>query len=205
MVTYGGIPPKSVEHNADVPEGHDFIANTEDDFYRAKKKRDDMAFFEIEGFGSIPHDAIKFFAVFSRFEFALMSAGYVGGDLGENAWASWDRFGAELHKSFLVDVQGDKTIEVLFQEPPRRLVKAGDGLCEFVDSPAAIDAAGVLLAVRTIRNNLFHGSKVHFTVRDKQLIAAGVQVLDHALKTSTLRTKTKRVSTAFAYADLGTP
>lgn len=125
--------------------------------------------------------------------------------MGENAWANWDSFTADLHKSFFPAAELDPIIEVLFREPPRKLVKRTDDLCEFVDSSIATDAAGLLLSVRTIRNNLFHGSKIYFRPRDEQLVTAGTQVLNLALNAASLIPRTNQVSSAYGYADLGEP
>lgn len=149
---------------------------------------------------------IEFFAMFSRFEFALLAAEYVGGDVGDNAWADWDRFSTELHKSFFDNVRKDPEVEVIFREPPRKLVKQDEKICIFVDVAPPSDSVNLLLAVRRVRNNLFHGSKVFFRPRDKELVMAGTIVLRHALEASILSAETNCVSSAFAYADdLGDP
>ncbi len=160
---------------------------------------------QIDGLGAIPACVVEFFGTFSRFEFALLAAGYIGGEIGQNAWANWDGFAADLHKSFFPRVAGDAATGLLFQEPPRKLVKRTDEDCEFIDSPVPTDGTTLLLLVRTIRNNLFHGSKVYFRPRDEQLVNAGIKVLKHALEAASLMPRTNRVSSAYGYADLGSP
>lgn len=52
----------------------------------------------------------------------------------------------------------------------RTLIKTAEGGCEFRDALIPVTSVDVLLQVRTIRNNLFHGSTVYFTDRDRELV-----------------------------------
>lgn len=156
---------------------------------------------EVEGVGGVPHAAVEFFALFSRFEFALLASGYVGGNSGENAWANWDQFAKDLHEAFYSEANSDPEIAFIFQYPPRKLVYLGNGECKFVDGERIEDARTLLLSIRTIRNNLFHGSKVLFSTRDLSLISAGIRALRLALDVVRLLPTTRKVETAWTYAD----
>jgi hypothetical protein len=157
----------------------------------------------VEDVGTIPYIAVEFFALFSRLEFALHASGYAGGDIGENAWVAWDRIANDLHKSFTAEVTGDAEVAILFREPARTLVKTVAGGCEFVEARIPERAADILLQVRTIRNNLFHGSKVYFTDRDRCLVLAGIRVIRHVLDALDRSEKTRRVQAAWGYANVG--
>ncbi|MGR9408063.1 hypothetical protein ACU8MI_16180 [Rhizobium leguminosarum] len=157
----------------------------------------------IDDLGSVPYAVIEFFALFSRLEFALLASGYVGGDVGENAWVRWDGFAKDLHKSFFASASVDAEVAVLFEGPARKLVTAKSGDCRFVDGEVPKDPVGLLLQVRTIRNNLFHGSKVNFGDRDRDLVRAGSRVLRHALHALDMAVETRKVRSAWAYADIG--
>jgi hypothetical protein len=157
----------------------------------------------VEDVGIVPYPSIEFFALFSRLEFALLASGYAGGDVGENAWVLWERVANDVHKSFLADVKVDEDVAILFREPARTLVRITAGGCEFKDVPAPETTAEILLQVRTIRNNLFHGSKVYFTDRDRCLIRAGIHVIRHLLNAFRFSERTRKVGAAWAYADVG--
>ncbi|MGO6822240.1 hypothetical protein ACC779_07760 [Rhizobium ruizarguesonis] len=153
--------------------------------------------------GQVPSVTVEFFAVFSRLEFALLASGYSGGEDGESAWVTWDRFGRDVHPSFFKEMSTDQAIAVLFEEPARKLVRQPNGDCVFQDSPVPEDAVDLILQVRRIRNNLFHGSKIYFRERDAQLVHAAVKVLRHLLETLDKEEKTWKVRAAWGYADVG--
>lgn len=158
---------------------------------------------QVEEVGNVPYLTVEFFALFSRLEFALISSGYAGGDIGENAWVLWERFAKDLHKSFLAEVAADAEAEILFREPARTLTKTAEGGCEFRDAAIPKTVLDVLLQVRTIRNNLFHGSKVYFTERDRVLVSAGTRVIRHMLDAIERSEKTRRIQAAWGYANVG--
>jgi hypothetical protein len=167
---------------------------------RVVQQQDIITVFDV---GTIPVVAVEFFALFSRLEFALLASGYAGGEVGDNAWVAWDSFGRDIHSSFFPDMRGDNSVAVLFEEPARKLVKTESGGCEFTNSPVPTDAVELLLQVRRIRNNLFHGSKVNFVERDGLLVRAAVKVLRHLLEALDKEEKTWKVRSAWAYAQIG--
>lgn len=107
--------------------------------------------------------ACEFSAVFARMEYALKTARFVVGN-GRSVSASWDRFANEADDKFRTEVNEDlkNAVDYLWNNPPRKQILAEDGRVRFIDFE--IDAAQrklhqVLLMVRTVRNNLFHGGK----------------------------------------------
>lgn len=171
-------------------------------FDRAAGKRQN-ADVQVEEVGDVPYVTVEFFALFSRLEFALLASGYAGGDIGENAWVLWDRVARDLHKSFLAEVAADAEVAILFREPARTLVKTAVGGCEFRDAAVPETVVDLLLQVRTIRNNLFHGSKVFLTERDRDLVSAGIRVIRHMLDAIERSEKTRRIQAAWGYAHVG--
>lgn len=153
--------------------------------------------------GLVPHIIVEFFALFSRLEFALLTSGYSGGDVGKNTWVTWDRVASDLHKSFLAECIADEEVAILFYEPARFLVKNEAGDCKFIDGQIPQTPVQLLLQVRTVRNNLFHGSKVSFTGRDRQLVVAGIRVIRHLLEVLDKSACTRKIRSAWAYADVG--
>ncbi len=109
-----------------------------------------------------PELAVEFLAVFSRMEYALKVTTYaVGND--SKVDANWDKFANTVNDAFTAIADADVVAarEFLLANPPRKQV-LNNGKVDFKDQ--VIDEAQrptqqVLLMVRTIRNNLFHGGK----------------------------------------------
>lgn len=105
--------------------------------------------------------ACEFLAVFSRMEYALKVSGYATGTNKVEAW--WDKFANDVDTAFNAVKHEDflNAVGYLLAAPPRKQILKDDVLT-FVDQ--TIDnkqgtAQQVLLMVRTVRNNLFHGGK----------------------------------------------
>jgi hypothetical protein len=128
-----------------------------------------------------------FFAAFSRFEYALKAAGLRREKNGA-AEPDWDRFAKEIVEAFGERVAVDdflkSAVEALVSNPPR---KQRDNLSWAIveHQGDAFGAANVLLIVRRVRNNLFHGGKAMRQgadgARDDQLVKNALVVLDRAL------------------------
>jgi hypothetical protein len=130
---------------------------------------------------------LEFFAAFARFEYALKRAGYVVGN-DKSASAGWDRFAVDLRD------MGDAALApvlavcvYLRQHPPKKQV-VNNGKLEWVVRPVAgSPIEDVLLSIRTVRNNVFHGGKfptgvVAEPLRDRQLIEECLAVLNAVLE-----------------------
>jgi hypothetical protein len=103
--------------------------------------------------------------VFSRFEYALKSAGYfeVANDgKQKKAEPNWCKFASDLNPHFdkIKDEAVLQASDWLKQHPPKKQVTNFNGL-EFTDRNDAHAYGSVLLTrlITTIRNNLFHGGK----------------------------------------------
>ena len=108
-----------------------------------------------------PELACEFLGVFSRMEYALKATGYATGTGKVEAW--WDQFANEIDVDFraVKDQHFINAVEFILKAPPRKQVLK-EGVLEFIEQ--TIDqkqttAQQVLLMVRTVRNNLFHGAK----------------------------------------------
>jgi hypothetical protein len=131
---------------------------------------------------------LAFFGAFSRFEYALKRAKYVKGQ-GAHVLPDWIRFGKDLSglgAATLAPVL--EACPYLQANPPKRQVLR-DGELDWDDllgNKSQIE--NVLLYVRTVRNNLFHGGKfprtgsVEEPLRNKKLITECLAVLDCLLK-----------------------
>lgn len=134
--------------------------------------------------------AWHFFVFFSRFEYALKRTDYLAPGAG-SAQAHWDRFASDHNAKFsaLSNRALGSAIWYLKRSPPRKQIrKDGDlawsDLCEY--DPGDPLLVWLLLSVRVVRNNLFHGGKFpQFLVidssRDRNLIESAIIVLNNAL------------------------
>ena len=104
----------------------------------------------------------RFFIVFARFEYALKCSGYLRGD-DEHAQADWNKFACDLGDAF----DPDRTqrlrvaVDYLRNEPPRKQVVQGERLGWKSTGLSGNQLDALLVLVRHVRNNLFHGGKFH--------------------------------------------
>lgn len=135
-----------------------------------------------------PEITLDFLATFARFEFALKKAGYAQGD-DSKVLADWDSFGRDLAKlevALLSPVLNAS--QYLQQHPPKKQV-LHDGVLRWAARQGTSGSVigDVLLSVRTVRNNVFHGGKfpdgiVTEPLRDEQLVRDCVSVLNGLLE-----------------------
>lgn len=107
--------------------------------------------------------ACEFLAVFARMEYALKATRFAVRNEG-GVSASWDRFANEADEHFHAEASEDlrDAVEYLWNSPPRKQVLTEDHrlkFCDFVIDPDQSKLQQLLLMVRTVRNNLFHGGK----------------------------------------------
>ena len=112
---------------------------------------------------NVPVDlACEFLAVFARSEFALKAAGFANGN-EKQAEANWEAFAEAIAKAFdpSKTQELNAAVEYLLKYPPKKQVLINKKL-EFVDATPDNNKSKVqqvLLMVRRVRNNLFHGGK----------------------------------------------
>jgi hypothetical protein len=134
-----------------------------------------------------PEFVCEFLAVFSRLEYALKAARYLAADNGD-ARANWDEFANSISCGFerIEDDTFREAVNYLSEQPPRKqVVREGTlGFEERAQDDRRARSQQVLLSVRTVRNNLFHGGK--FLVerevdrgRDELLVRHSLTVLRH--------------------------
>lgn len=103
--------------------------------------------------------AFDFFYWFSRFEFALKENGYLKSrKVGVKAEAGWNAFVEEWHTQYTASTEAS----ALLAEPPeQQIVSPNNGLCwKAVElDKCGSELAKVVLLLKTVRNNLFHGGK----------------------------------------------
>ncbi len=134
----------------------------------------------------VPPDlACDFLGVFARSEYALKAARFAGGN-EKQVNADWDAFAKAIANRFHPSKSQDlrTAVDYLLTNPPKKQVLKNKTL-EFSDAPPDRNqskAQEVLLMVRRVRNNLFHGGKflpvpVSDPDRDKLLVQHSLTVL----------------------------
>jgi hypothetical protein len=137
---------------------------------------------------NVPRElTLEFLATFARYEFALKKSGYARGDNNQVS-PDWDVFAndvAKLDPAALAPVIGAS--QYLQQYPPKKQV-LDNGLIRWTDRQGTSGSAigDVLLSVRTVRNNVFHGGKfpdgiITEPLRDERLIRECLAVLNALL------------------------
>lgn len=139
-----------------------------------------------------PEITYEFLGTFARCEYALKGSGFARGS--ENSVeANWDEFALSIdqHFSAVEDPAFKEAVSFLLAEPPRKQVLR-DGQVDWKDAPPDRNlpqAQQVLLMVRRIRNNLFHGAKIwspeyNNRERDIKLVKAGLIVMKQCIQIS---------------------
>lgn len=106
---------------------------------------------------------MEFFVVFSRFEFALKKADYLRAGRDYRAEPNWTAFERRYEDKFnpQSEPQLSEAWDYIYQNPPMRQVVV-DKRLDFEIDPRLEEKSPfkrATLAVRTVRNNLFHGGK----------------------------------------------
>lgn len=139
-------------------------------------------------------DFVKFLGLFSRFEFALKASGfYVKGQ--KDAKPDWDTFANEIDQSFTEKIWKDKNLynaAIFLTEnntrPKKQIINSAGELI-FVNTNIdknQTNTQQLLLMVRRVRNNLFHGGKFYekeiIKERDAELVSSSIKVLEESLE-----------------------
>jgi hypothetical protein len=136
-----------------------------------------------------PDPAVQFWLVFARFEYALKGEHYASGT-EKSVTANWDKFAADFSQAWKSDLtdQLKDAADYVLAHPPREQVLQGGTLAwaDDVRPAAEPELKRLLLYVRRIRNNLFHGGKfaagpMNGPERDTKLINSGLVILDACL------------------------
>jgi hypothetical protein len=136
----------------------------------------------------------RFFAVFSRFEYALKASGFVKKGRSGEALPDWESYATDLRGKFAeVGDERFKSACVYFaQRPPNTQVLTSRGLGWRINPRRQddFDEKYLLRLVRAVRHNLFHGGKypreglVPDVARNRELLEAGISVLQWCLALS---------------------
>lgn len=133
----------------------------------------------------------EFFFVFSRFEHALSVTNYLTEGKG-GVSADWNKFARETNNVFSSTLSAEvkKAIKYYEEAPPKKQVVDFDSLVwKDVVPQTNYQLEKLLLLIRRVRNNLFHGEKFSVLLegdseRDAHLIGYGLTILYACLESS---------------------
>lgn len=105
--------------------------------------------------------AFDFFREFSRFEYCLKAVGFLRVRRNNEPEANWDAFAEAIKQIFEEPPSKEFSAAVAYymKNPPKKQVVRDGGLQWENDASQDSGAIRVLVLVRRVRNNLFHGGK----------------------------------------------
>lgn len=102
----------------------------------------------------LPDYAIRFFAAFARFEFAVKSAGHVAIN-GNRVITNWDGFADRPEiAGLLTELAENAATQYLVLYPPKKQIVDQGRLDWGPAPPAAADMRELMVMLRRVRNNL---------------------------------------------------
>jgi hypothetical protein len=133
--------------------------------------------------------AIELFRTFSRFEYALKAAGFHNGE--GRATPNWRNFAVSIETWFENPHSPElrEAIRYLRQHPPKKQI-IQNGLLKWSTGNTNTDSRAdeILLYVRQVRNNLFHGGKFNGNwfapQRSEKLLRYSLIILQACLEAS---------------------
>lgn len=135
-------------------------------------------------------EVVRFFLIFSWFEYALKRAGYLKNKkFAEPDWDSFsDRINGDLQSQIKKYPELRDAVKYFNECPPEKqtVEKEANGiksLASLRSKPRGNKARVLTTYIRRIRNNLFHGAKIPFdSGRDTELIRSAATILTHFLE-----------------------
>ncbi|MCD9515566.1 hypothetical protein [Photobacterium carnosum] len=131
--------------------------------------------------------SFDFFKLFSRLEYSLKAASFNTGD--GNANANWSKFAQSIDTQFLgnEDKELKKAYNYVLENPPKKQI-IEKGLIKWltIEPTHKCQTDLVLLYVRRVRNNLFHGGKFNGNwfapQRSEELLSNSITILENVRK-----------------------
>lgn len=126
----------------------------------------------------VGQEAFDFFAVFSRFEYAMKFGALRQDNRPE---ASWHKLAEALAAPFYEAMKAAPGAKIYFENPPGQL-ELKEGVVRFFPVDPPKDGWELFKALKRARDNLFHGDKRHDNQRDRALMIAGLFILNRAFE-----------------------
>ncbi len=131
---------------------------------------------------------LEFFFVLSRIEFALKVTGYVCGNKAQ-VKPDWNRFADTIENRFNCESNDELATACRYylDHPPEKQILKDDMLTwECKQSRQKSNTRTILVLVRRVRNNLFHGGKYNAQnhkeyARNEKLLSYGICILQESV------------------------
>jgi len=136
----------------------------------------------VDSFGIDKDLVLEFLCAFSRFEYGLKRAGFARGN-ASRVKADWDCFGKTLRTLSTEQCAPVlRSCAYILQEPPKKQVLRDGHLAWSAAADTSVsDIERVLIYVRRVRNNLFHGGKFPVPDGPVEEVARNTKLLQDAL------------------------
>lgn len=128
--------------------------------------------------------AFDLFEIFSQFEYCLKVTGHCLADRGGAAKPNWSAFASALTENIIEaeDASVTEAVNYILSHPPKKQMFTGGKLRFDVVEPRAENQNDlILLYVRRVRNNLFHGGKFNGEYfepdRSRELLSHSASIL----------------------------
>lgn len=138
---------------------------------------------------ALPQEALSLFVSFSRFEYALKRAHFARRE--QEGGTRLGQIADELGPPFFGEVRNSGIARDPIAKTPKSQIVI-DGELSWKDAEPVGDVRTLFVAIRRVRNNLFHGGKFPQPIgplakvsRDRKLLAQPLAVLQFALEKST--------------------
>ncbi|HGS5633700.1 TPA: hypothetical protein ACMDXI_004415 [Vibrio parahaemolyticus] len=129
--------------------------------------------------------SFDFFKLFSRLEYSLKAASFNTGN--GDAKANWSDFAQNIDTQFLgcADEELKKSYSYVLENPPKKqIIENGQIKWSTVEPTSKCQTDLILLYVRRVRNNLFHGGKFNGNwfepQRSEELLSSSITILENA-------------------------
>jgi hypothetical protein len=130
----------------------------------------------------------RFFYFFSKLEHALKRNEFLIKNQAD-AKADWDTFADKLGNEFFQKIKAEHDIQILFKVPPRKQINNA-GTLDWKDEASPQNVKDLFVALRRVRNNLFHGGKYPYAPveepsRNDKLLRACLFVMESVINENT--------------------
>ncbi len=137
-------------------------------------------------------ERLKFCVAFALFEHALKETFPAPSKRVARAnWEAFEKSLPDLAENASPKLQG--AISYVCNEPPKKQCVQNGRVVFTKATLTGTGNAAICEALRRIRNNLFHGGKQPYTDRDRQLVEAGLEIIEGYVQNS------RRVQGAFKH------
>lgn len=128
-------------------------------------------------FEKTPKEYFMFFAVFSRFEYAIKMSGMIK-KTGKTPYPDWSAFSDLMPNNFFSEVMSNPDMQHYKENPPKILCCNKRNEIFWKRPPEIKNNRDLFRSLKNARNNLFHGDKKNNDPDDNKIIASCLTILN---------------------------